>query len=51
MDTWGLLIMGTSVVGYFVSKKNATFLFTLGIGVGLFVVAIWGYFIVARILS
>ena len=50
MDTWAFGIIGVSTLLYFVSKKNVTFLFTLGVGCGLLVGALWAAAIIAGVL-
>ena len=50
MDTWAFGIIGVSTLLYFVSKKNVTFLFTLGVGCGLLAGALWAAAIIAGVL-
>lgn len=51
MDTWALIIIGGSIVGYLASKKHAFFVLTLGVGVGLLWGALWAAALISRAFS
>jgi hypothetical protein len=51
VDTWGFVIIGVSVILYFLTRKNHQklaqwFLLTFGIGIGLVIGAVWAFSIV-----
>ena len=51
MALWGLAIIGISLILYYASKHQPVFVFTSGLGVGLFVGAIWAYLVAVSVLS
>lgn len=50
MDAWAFGIIALGIIGYFLSKKNALFLFVTGVGVGLLVGAIWAATLIHNLL-
>lgn len=48
MDGWGLLIFGISIVLYLLTKSK-TFIFSAGVGAGIFIGALWAALIVASV--
>ena len=46
MDTWAIGIFIVGAVLYFVTKRQAIWLFVMGVGVGLFAGAVWAALIV-----
>ncbi len=46
MDTWGIIIFIAGLVLYFVTKKQAFWLFVSGVGAGIVIGAVWAMSIV-----
>ncbi len=50
MDTWGIGIFVAGIALYFITKRQAAFLFVAGIGAGIIIGAIWAMAIVNSII-
>jgi threonine/homoserine efflux transporter RhtA len=46
MDTWGIVIFVIGLILYYITKKQAFWLFASGVGAGIVVGAVWAAYIV-----
>lgn len=51
MDTWGIVIFIVGLALYFITKKQAFWLFVSGIGAGIVVGAVWAVYLVNQTLD
>ena len=50
MDTWGFIILALGIIMYYVTKKQAFWLFVSGTGLGIVIGAVGSYIAVMNIL-
>jgi hypothetical protein len=51
MDGWGIAIFVIGLILYYVTKKQAGWLFVSGLGAGIFVGAVWASYLVSQALD
>lgn len=51
MDGWGIAILVVGLLGYYISKRRAEWLFVAGVGTGLLAGAIWAGIIIGNAFS